>query len=403
MKFDYDIVIAGGGLAGNSLALALKDSGLKIAILESQSRTQLQQASLGDRALALSAGTVKLLEALRVWNAVQTQATPIQQIHVSDRGHWGKARLSSRDYRMDALGYVITARVLETYLAECVENAAIDVICPATLDLLSSDYDGVRLTVQKENGQSTITARLLVGADGGLSKVRQLLNIGQQQTDYQQTAIVTTVHCSEPHRFIAYERFTPSGPLALLPIAEQHCSVVWTRTREEAQTLMAIDETAFIQQLQQCFGYFAGELSLTAPRRAFPLTLIRAEQMQSGRVVIVGNAVHQLHPVAGQGFNLGMRDVAQLAEMLIKQLRMGDDIGDPMLLEQYARQRQKDHDKTIGFTDNLIKIFSNDLLPVSAPRSIGLAVLDHLPPAKSLLAKHAMGLSARLARIGHRL
>ncbi len=403
MTFDYDVVIAGGGLAGNSLALALKDSGLKIAILEAQSRKQLQQASIGDRALALSAGTVKLLQALRIWDEVQAQATPIQQIHVSDRGHWGKARLSAGDYRIEALGYVINARILETHLAACVENETIDCICPATLQTLRADCDQVKLTVQKDSGEWTASTKLLVGADGGLSKVRQLLDINQQQTDYRQTAIVMTVQCSQAHRFVAYERFTPSGPLALLPLQDDCCAVVWTRTTEEADELMALDESDFIAQLQQCFGYFLGELHLVAPRRAFPLTLIRAEQMQAGRVVMVGNAVHQLHPVAGQGFNLGMRDVAQLAEILIEQHNAGDDIGDPVLLEQYASLRQKDHDKTIGFTDNLIKVFSNDLLPLSAPRSIGLAVLDHIPPVKSVLAKHAMGLSGRLARIGQRL
>ena len=211
---------------------------------------------------------------------------------------------------------------------------------------------------------------------------------------------MTTIKTSLPHNNVAFERFTSSGPLAILPTNDEECSVVWTRIHEDAENLQSMQEDGFIAQLQDCFGYSLGIITLTAPRIAFPLSLIRAEKMVSGRAVIIGNAVHQLHPVAGQGFNLGIRDVVLLAEMLIKQQKA--DVGDAEFLNKYAKARQKDHDQTIGFTDNIVKLFSTDWLPIAATRSISLAVLDHIPLAKSILAKHAMGLSDRLPRVGNR-
>lgn len=402
MHYDYDILIAGGGLAGNCLALALKDSGLRIAIIEASTREQLQNSPAGDRALALSAGTIKILQALGAWEGIADHACAIRDIHISDKGHFGKTRLSAKKQAVDALGYVISARDIEGYVAKLVEQAAIEIICPARVVGLMSGLDAVNASLKQHEQSINFSARLVVGADGGQSTVRRLLEISQKVTEYGQTAIVTTVASSLPHNNVAYERFTESGPLAILPINDKECSVVWTRADEEAEDLMLTSEADFLSRLQQCFGYALGELTLSRPRRAFPLSLIRAESMISGRTVIIGNAAHQLHPVAGQGFNLGVRDVARLAEMLIQQHLNHADIGDAEFLKRYAASRVKDHEQTIGFTDNVVKIFSTDWLPVAAARSISLAVLDHIPAAKSVLAKHAMGLSGRLPRVGHR-
>jgi len=402
MQHDYDILIVGGGLAGNCLALALKDAGLHMAIIEANTREQLQSSPAGDRALALSAGTVKMLQALNIWKDIETKATAIKDIHISDRGHFGKARLSAKKQGVEALGYVISARDIETHVAERVEQSGIEQISPAWVAGLMSGLESVNVNVKQKKNSLHLTAKLLVGADGGQSSVRRLLDIPQHVTEYGQTALVTTVTSSLPHNNVAFERFTESGPLAMLPINNEECSVVWTRSTEDAEELMSFGEEDFILQLQKCFGYPLGLLGLTTPRRAFPLSLIRAESMVLGRVVIIGNAAHQLHPVAGQGFNLGMRDVVQLAEMIIKQQKNIADIGEPAFLETYAEIRQKDHDQTIGFTDNLVKIFSSDWLPLAATRSVSLAVMDHIPIAKSLLAKHAMGLAGRLPRVGSR-
>ncbi len=402
MQNDYDIIIVGGGLAGNCLALALKDYGLRIALIEANTREQLQNSPAGDRALALSAGTIKILQALNAGKGIKKKATAIKNIHISDRGHFGKARLSAKKESVEALGYVISARDIEAHVASLVEKTELVQINPARIMGLMSGLETVNVSLKQDGQSINLTAKLLVGADGSQSTVRRLLDIPQQVTQYAQTALVTTVKTSIPHNNVAFERFTESGPLAVLPVSGNHCSVVWTRSKEDAEDLISDNEEDFITKLQDCFGYKLGVLSLAAPRRAFPLSLIRAESMFSGRTVIIGNAVHQLHPVAGQGFNLGIRDVAQLAEMIIQQHQLKADIGASEFLNRYSQARKKDHDQTIAFTDNLIKIFSSDWLPLAAARSISLTVLDHIPFAKSILSQHAMGLAGRIPRVGLR-
>ncbi|MFI3196960.1 MAG: 2-octaprenyl-6-methoxyphenyl hydroxylase [Methylococcaceae bacterium] len=392
MQQDYDLVIVGGGLAGNCLALALKDTGLRMAIVEANTREQLYDSSAGDRALALAAGTVMMLNELDIWQGISHAATPIKQIHISDQGHFGKTRLSAQKEGVDALGYVISARDIETYVADRVANAGIELISPARVVGMMSGDNAVCVSLKQGNDSINLSASLLVGADGGLSSVRQLLDITQQTTEYGQTALVSMVKSTLPHKNTAFERFTASGPLALLPIAKNQCALVWTRTTEDANALMLGSEADFLAELQQCFGFKLGVLSLTAPRRAFPLSLIRADKMVAGRAVIIGNAVHQLHPVAGQGFNLGLRDVVSLSGMLVKRHEQNKDMGDTDFLNNYALSRKKDHDLTIGFTDAVVKIFSNEWLALALARNIGLALLDHIPAAKTLLTRHAMGL-----------
>jgi 2-octaprenyl-6-methoxyphenol hydroxylase len=395
MQYDYDLLIVGGGLAGNCLALALRHTNLRIAIIEANTREQLHDSPAGDRALALAYGTVMMLEKLNSWQGISHKATPIKHIHISDRGHFGKTRLSAQKEQVEALGYVITARDIETHVANLVVEAGITFIAPArVIGLMPGDKE-ICVSLKQGNESLTVSAKLLVGADGGSSSVRQLLDIPQQITEYGQTALVTTVKSTVPNKNTAFERFTSSGPLALLPVAKNQCAVVWTRTNQDAEELMSGSDTDFLANLQQCFGFKLGELSLSAPRRAFPLSLIRAETIIAGRAVIIGNAAHQLHPVAGQGFNLGLRDVVQLAEKLVKQSGLNNDIGEANFLNEYAIARKKDHDRTIGFTDTLVKIFSNEWLALAVARNIGLTLLDHIPVAKKLLTRHAMGLAGK--------
>jgi len=392
MREDYDLIIVGGGLAGNGLALALRHTGLSIAVIEALSPAQLAASSAGDRALALAAGTVNMLAQWGVWQAVAEQATAIEHIHVSDRGHFGKTRLSARQQKVAAFGYVIVARDIESHLVEKVAEAGITRLSPCRLMGLMSGPDAINVSLKRGEEPLNLTAKLLVGADGGQSSVRRLLDIAQEVVDYRQTALVTTVKTQKPHHNTAFERFTPSGPLALLPVGKRLCSVVWTRSTEAAEALLLGSEADFLRELQACFGYFLGELSLAAPRRLFPLALIRAGRMSSGRAVIIGNAAHQLHPVAGQGFNLGLRDVAVLADMLNNAVQQGQDIGSAELLRTFASARSLDHDRVIRFTDGLVKLFSNDWPPLAAARNIGMMALDHLPFAKDVLAGRAMGL-----------
>ncbi|MGR9085536.1 MAG: 2-octaprenyl-6-methoxyphenyl hydroxylase [Gammaproteobacteria bacterium] len=402
MQERYDLLIAGGGLAGNCLALALRDSGLNLAVIEANTRAQQKASPAGDRALALSAGTVAMLDALGIWQGIRGSATPIKGIHISDQGHFGKTRLSAAAEKVDALGYVITARELEGHVSALVAKANIELISPARVTGLMTGLEAMNVALKLDNESVAVSATLLVGADGGLSTVRNLLEIGQIQQSYGQTALVATVESTLAHHNMAYERFTPSGPLALLPVGSRHSALVWTRSTEDAEALMLAGEDEFIAELQRTFGYKLGALSLTAPRRAFPLSLIRAETMVSARAIIIGNAVHQLHPVAGQGFNLGLRDVVHLAERLIEQHESRKDLGDPDFLNDYSDARQQDHDRTIQFTDQLIRVFSNDWFFLAAARNAGLVALDHLPAAKTLLARHAMGLAGRLPLVGSR-
>ncbi len=395
MQHEYDLVIVGSGLAGNCLALMLKNTGLRIAIIEAATREQLHASPAGDRALALAAGTVQTLDSLDLWQGISKKATAIKHIHISDQGHFGKTRLSAQKEQVEALGYVISARDIETHIANLVSESTIELIAPArVVGLMSSDNE-IFINLKQGTESLNITAKLLVGADGGLSSVRQLMGITQNVTEYDQTALVTTIKSSLANNNTAYERFTASGPLALLPLGSHLCSVVWTRKDEDAQALMLGSEADFIAELQQCFGYKLGQLSLTAPRRAFPLSLIRAEKMVVDRTVIIGNAAHQLHPVAGQGFNLGFRDVVQLAEQLIKQLETNNDIGAADFLNTYANTRKKDHDRTIGFTNTVVNVFSNEWLALVTARNIGLTLLDYVPLAKSTLTRHAMGMEVK--------
>jgi len=400
VRDDYDVIIVGGGLSGGSLALALQASGLQVALLEAITPQQRDASPAGERALALSYGSVRILQNLGLWAWVEKKAAAITTIHISDRGHFGKTRLSAKQEKVAALGYVITARVLESSVSEGLTQSSVDIICPARLIGLKAGVDKVCISIKRADESFTTTASLVVGADGGNSSVRNLLEIQQETYDYHQTAVVTTVRPEIDPAGKAYERFTSSGPLALLPMNDGCCSVVWTQVSENAEVISSLSEREFIDQLQEYFGYYLGELALAGPRVSFPLKLLRAKKMVAERCVLVGNAVHQLHPVAGQGFNLGLRDVAVLAEMLIKAAKTGRDPGLLSMLDDYEALRRKDHASAIRFTDGLIHLFSNELVPVALARNMGLIGLDYFPWAKRVLARHAMGLSGRMPRIG---
>jgi 2-octaprenyl-6-methoxyphenol hydroxylase len=256
------------------------------------------------------------------------------------------------------------------------------------------------VTLKRGDEHINLTSRLVVAADGSNSSVRKLLDIGQTVRDYGQTAVVVEVGTAQDPRGTAYERFTASGPLAVLPIGRRRCSVVWTLRHAEAEEVMALPDTMFLDLLQRAFGTWLGRLTLASARQRFPLKLVQADRMTDRRVVLIGNAVHQLHPVAGQGFNLGLRDAAQLAEALIARTEFGEDIGEAAFLTSYAAARKRDLDSVIFFTDSLIRIFSTGFPPLALARNLGLLALDCWPGAKGMLARHAMGLARRIPRFG---
>ncbi len=400
MTYDYDVLIVGGGLVGGSLALALANTSLRVAVIESIPEDKRLASSAGDRALALAWGSSLILDQIGVWQLAVKKAAPIRHIHVSDRGFIGKLRMDANQEGVPALGYVVTARALEEAVAEKLSQSPVTPICPASVVGLKASGEAVHVSLREGQESTNFTARLLVAADGGNSTIRKLLEIGQTIRDYRQSAIVTEVETAKSSDFTAYERFTPVGPLAFLPMAKRRYSVVWTQQTDDAADLLGISEAEFVSKLQSAFGYWLGKIKLASSWQAFPLKLIRAERMTDERVVLVGNAMHQLHPVAGQGLNLGLRDTALLAEMLTARLEFNEDIGEKSFLERYAHARRDDLDNVIGFTDSTVRIFSTDFLPVAWSRNLGLLALDRFPTGKRLLAKYAMGLGGRIPRFG---
>lgn len=401
MREDYDIIIIGGGLAGGCLALAIEGGGFSVVVVEGQTDEQQRRSPAGDRGLALAYGSVQLLKRLGVWQGSKQFATPIRDIHISDRGHFGKTRLSAEKEGVEALGYVITARPLESQVSDGLKRASVDMIQPARLIGIKAGSESVCVTLaQGDSSNLHLNGRLVVGADGDDSSVRKLLDIGQTVRDYGQSAIVTTVKPERNPSFTAFERFTPQGPLALLPNENGCCSVIWTRSNDDLRIIMDMSKQEFVDELQTCFGYWLGHLSLCAPRQAFPLKLVQAQQMVTDRAALVGNAAHRLHPVAGQGFNLGLRDVARLAEMLIGLDPSAKDPGSPKLLQDFQAERMKDQLRVVTFTNSIISIFTNEWMPLALSRNLGLLSLDHLSGAKHVLSRYAMGLGGRLPRVG---
>jgi 2-octaprenyl-6-methoxyphenol hydroxylase len=396
MNCDYDVLIIGGGLVGGSLALALENAPLRIGIVEAQTDAERQRSPASDRALALSRGSSQILDSLGVWPEVAQSAMPIRHIHVSDRGHFGKTRLHAAEQGVDALGYVSVARPLEDAIVRQLGKTTTIRLCPARIVGLKAGPEGVCVMLRHGDQDLNLTTRLLVAADGGNSTVRHLLGIEQAVRDYGQTAIVTEVTTARQNHNTAYERFTSTGPLAVLPLDQRRSSIVWTLRHDDATELLQHSEHVFATHLQRAFGRWLGTLNVAAKTQGFPLKLIRAESMTDERVVLIGNAMHQLHPVAGQGFNLGLRDAALLADRIKTQAAFGEDIGAASVLSAYATTRRRDLEKVIRFTDSLVHLFSTDAPPLALARNIALIALDRIPAAKRLLAGHAMGYGVRL-------
>ncbi len=390
----YDVIISGGGLVGGSLALALQNSGLKVGLVELQTVEQKKHSPVGNRVLAISQGSRQVLEQSGLWQTVTALSEPIKTIQVSDRGYLGKTRLSAQREGIDALGYVLEARELDLKLVHLLEQTGIDVISPAKLiSQDSGNPESVSVTIKHEDGAQEIKrTRLLVAADGGNSSIRQQLGIHARQVDYDQTAVITRVNAQIPAEGIAYERFTETGPLAFLPMGRRNYSVVWTLKPDQAQSMMQLSEQDFTRQLQRAFGYRLGRLKLISTRHHFPLQLLYSQQMVSSRVALIGNAAHQLHPVAGQGFNLGLRDAACLSELLNQLKDTQADPGNSELLNEFATLRKADHQRVIHFTNSLVWVFSSDWGLLGHARSLGLMTLDRIPWLKRRLAKAAMGL-----------
>lgn len=405
---DYDILIIGGGMVGASLAIALRGQPLRIGMVEAAPFRVANQPSYDDRAIALSQGSRRIFDAMGVWQQLAPAATPIRRIHVSDQGHFGITRLDAREEGVEALGYVITGRALGQGLVTAAgELDNLDLISPASLCELKLGEDHATAVIERDGSREPLTASLVIAADGGDSAVRRLLDITVTEKDYHQTAIIANITPQRPHQHVAYERFTAHGPLALLPLdaddGDNRCSLVWTHDPARSEELLGLDAAGFLRELQTAFGWRLGRLLKVGQRAGYPLRLIQACEQIRSRLALIGNAAHTLHPIAGQGFNLGLRDVAALAQVLVDAHKAGRDPGDLAVLKDYARWRESDHRKVIGFTNALVHTFSNRFPPLSLARNLGLVATDLLPPLKHALARNAMGLSGKLPRLARGL
>jgi 2-octaprenyl-6-methoxyphenol hydroxylase len=396
----YDVIISGGGMVGSLLACALSGHGLRVAVIESVRRETREEAGYDERAIALAWGTRCIFAGLGLWKQLESEATAIHSIHVSDRGRPGMVRMDRESEGLPAIGYVVPARVIASVLDAAVAQLEdVDIYSPALLDSATHTDEQVDVVVRQGDSTVQLQAALLVGADGADSLLRKQAGIGSRETDYRQTAIVTNVTPQLAHEHIAYERFTPNGPIALLPMSEQRCGVVLTVASDQADAVMALDDQAFLDELQARFGQRLGRLQRVGMRQAWPLRLVSATAFVAERLVLVGNAVHTLHPVAGQGFNLGARDVAALAEVLVDARRAGIDPGEAGVLSRYGDWRHRDHRNVTLFTDGLARMFAVPSPALAMVRSAGMLVLDMLPPARRMLTRLTMGRSDRAPRL----
>jgi 2-octaprenyl-6-methoxyphenol hydroxylase len=337
----YDLAIAGGGLVGASLALALAPLGFKIALVEGVAPGTDEHPSFDERTTALANGTVRVFRSLGVWQHMEREATPIRRIHVSEQGRFGTARIDAAEQGLEALGYVLPNRVIGAGLwAGLRACPAVELIAPASA-VGSALEDGVRVLACKGRGsERRLAARLVVAADGSKSLVREQAGIAADHWPYEQTAIIATVTPQRFHDHVAYERFTPEGPIAVLPLAEGRCGIVWTRRPPEAVRLLALPDDEFLAEFQRAFGFRLGRLLGVGRRQSYDLGLARSARHVAERLAVVGNAAQAMHPIAGQGFNLGLRDAASLAEVIADARAAGEsDAGAPATLAASSRSR----------------------------------------------------------------
>jgi 2-octaprenyl-6-methoxyphenol hydroxylase len=398
-----DVAIVGGGLVGASLALALSQLDLQVVLIEAHPFGSASQPSFDDRTTAISNGSRRIFTGIGVWPLLERDATPIRRIHISDQGRFGFARIDAQEQNIPALGFVITNRVMGAALWSRLQERSVAVLAPAQVTTVDSQSEHRIIHCKLgDGGAATVEARLVVAADGARSTVREGAGIGAQTWDYQQMALVSNVFTQRFHDYVAYERFTPAGPLALLPMSEGRVGLIWTFSPEVAADVAKLDDAAFLARLQEAFGFRLGRFTKVGARQLYPLSLTRSDEHIAQRLAVVGNAAQALHPIAGQGFNLGLRDAASLAEVLAdgrEQTPAGFDAGDGLLLNRYREWRESDRAPIVGFTDGLVRLFTQPLGPVKFARDVGLLAFDLLPAAKDAMSQLSLGAAGKIPRL----
>lgn len=401
-RFDYDLAIVGGGIAGATLACALKDSGLTVALIEAQLYSE---AVAKGQAYNISLMSSRIYQGIGVWSEIAPKITPYQQIRLSDANFPQVVQFLPKDLQSQDLGYVaehgVLLQALQDFLQDCPN---VEWLCPARVERAVYQPEGVELALSDDNAicepilPASIRVRLLVAADGARSQIRQSAGIRTHGWQYWQSCIVATVAPEKPHHNIAYERFWPSGPFAILPLPGDRTRIVWTAPHGEAQALATLDDVQFLQELSRRYGNQMGQLSLVGKRYVFPVKLMQSSRYALPGLALIGDAAHCCHPVGGQGLNLGIQDAAALAEVLKTAHQQGDDIGNLRVLKSYERWRRIENITILSFTDFLNRLFSNHWLPVVVVRRLGLWLLQ-TQPLKSYALKLMTGLSGRLPEI----
>ena len=389
----FDVVIAGGAMAGMTLALALdhlSQGQLRVAVVEPFAVDNQAHPGFDSRSIALSYGTVKILQSLSLWSQIAPVATAIKHIHVSDRSHAGMTNIAHDEISVDALGYVVElADVGRIYQQQLALRPQISLLCPdSVIEIERNEHCNV---VTLQSGRS-LECQLLVAADGAISTCCQQLGFELQERDFNQVAVIANIRCQQAHQGRAFERFTEQGPIALLPMSNDRMSLVWCLRPDMAKQVLQLDDDAFLSELQQAFGWRLGRMAHVGLRAHYPLQLRYRPKNISHRFAIVGNAAQTLHPIAGQGFNLGIRDVASLAEEVVKSL---DDAGAYRVLSAFSQRRQDDRSHTIAMTSALVHLFSNDYISLRIGRNLGLALIDNVSLLKAPLLQRTLGLVER--------
>jgi 2-octaprenyl-6-methoxyphenol hydroxylase len=394
MADDAELLIAGGGLNGLALGIACAGAGLETILVDRQDLAATIAETFDGRASAIALGSKLVLDAIGVWPAIAAEAEPIREIRVADDAsplflHYDHRDLASGASAATPLGYIVENRVLRrALLARAAELPALSLVYPRAVAAIAATPAGVTATL---GDRSTRRIRLVAAADGKDSPLRRAAGIRAIEWRYDQIGIVTTVHHERPHAGIAIEHFLPAGPFAILPMTDRRSSLVWTEAAALAPRLAALPDAEFAAELRARFGGFLGHVEPVGPRFTYPLSLMQAETYIAPRLALIGEAAHVIHPIAGQGLNVGIRDVAALAEAIVDARRLGLDIGGDSVLERYQRWRRLDAVMLAGVTDGLNRLFSNTIAPLRLARDLGLAAVNQMPPLKRLLMQHAMG------------
>ena len=392
----FEVAVVGGGMVGLSLALGLAGAGVPVALIERAKLSDMAAATFDGRGSAVAAGSQRILDGLGLWDGLADEAEPILEIRVADGTSPLFLHYDHKEIGDGPLGWIVENAVTRRALAAAAGKSSLQVYDGA--ELAECNFGDDAAVLDLADGRQ-IAARLVVAADGRNSPLREAAGIDAVRWRYPQTGIVCAVHHELPHNGIAQEHFLPAGPFAILPMTQNRSSIVWTERNDLAPDILALGDDAFAAELGERFGSFLGRIEIGPTRWSYPLSVVHAKRYIAPRMALAGDAAHAIHPIAGQGFNIGLRDVAALAEVIIDTLRLGLDPGTMTALERYERWRKPDNMMMIGVTDILNRLFSNDITPVRIAREVGLAAVDRATPLKKIFMRHAMGLVGDLPRL----